>query len=93
MRDPFDLMPTQHGDAVAVGHRHASPLQGEDVIRESGVPFAVVRPTALTEEDAGAEVVVDQGDVLKVGSFKGGSAWRATCLHRSGLLCNEIAVY
>ena len=40
--------------------------QGEDVIRESGVPFAVVRPTALTEEDAGAEVVVDQGDVLKV---------------------------
>jgi hypothetical protein len=40
--------------------------QGEDVIRDSGVPFAVVRPTALTEEDAGAEVVVDQGDVLKV---------------------------
>jgi hypothetical protein len=44
-----------------------SILQGEDVVRESGVPFAVVRPTALTEEDAGAEVVVDQGDVVKVG--------------------------
>jgi hypothetical protein len=68
-------------------------VQGEDVIRESGVPFAVVRPTALTEEDAGAEVVVDQGDVLKVGSHKGGSAWRARCLQRPGLLCNEIAVY
>lgn len=40
-------------------------LKGEDVVRDSGVPFAVVRPTALTEEDAGAEVVVDQGDTIK----------------------------
>lgn len=40
-------------------------LQGEDVLRDSGVPYAVVRPTALTEEPAGAELVVDQGDVIK----------------------------
>lgn len=40
--------------------------QGEDVVRDSGVPYAVVRPTALTEEPAGAELVVDQGDVIKV---------------------------
>lgn len=86
-------MPEQRGDTVAVGHRHASPLQGEDVVRESGVPFAVVRPTALTEEDAGAEVVVDQGDVLKVGiaadlapmvDLRG---WRL-----SWLLCNPVAI-
>ncbi len=42
--------------------------QGEDVVRESGVPFAVVRPTALTEEDAGAELQFDQGDTIKVGT-------------------------
>lgn len=41
-------------------------VQGEDVIRQSGVPFAVVRPTALTEEDAGAELQFDQGDTIKV---------------------------
>lgn len=40
--------------------------QGEDVVRASGVPFAVVRPTALTEEDAGAELQFDQGDTIKV---------------------------
>lgn len=40
-------------------------LKGEDVVRDSGVPFAIVRPTALTEEPAGAELQVDQGDVIK----------------------------
>lgn len=53
-------------------HPHVSvvaALQGEDVVRDSGVPFVVVRPTALTEEDAGAEVVVDQGDTIKVTPF------------------------
>ncbi len=40
-------------------------LAAEDVVRASGVPFAVIRPTALTEEPAGAELVVDQGDTIK----------------------------
>ena len=40
--------------------------QGENAVRASGVPFAVVRPTALTEEPAGAELQVDQGDTIKV---------------------------
>jgi len=40
-------------------------LKGEDCIRSSGVPFSVVRPCALTEEPEGAELVVDQGDVIK----------------------------
>lgn len=41
-------------------------VQGEDVVRQSGVPFAVVRPCALTEEPAGAELQLSQGDNIKV---------------------------
>lgn len=37
-------------------------LKGEDLIRASGVPYAIVRPCALTEEPAGAELQFDQGD-------------------------------
>ncbi|KAG0499321.1 hypothetical protein HPP92_003619 [Vanilla planifolia] len=37
-------------------------LKGEDLIRESGIPYAIVRPCALTEEPAGAELIFDQGD-------------------------------
>ena len=40
-------------------------LAGEDVIRGSGLPYAIVRPTALTEEPAGAELEIGQGDNLK----------------------------
>ncbi|KAK6932720.1 NADH:ubiquinone oxidoreductase intermediate-associated protein 30 [Dillenia turbinata] len=37
-------------------------LKGEDLLRESGVPYAIVRPCALTEEPAGADLIFDQGD-------------------------------
>ncbi|XP_043688662.1 protein HIGH CHLOROPHYLL FLUORESCENCE PHENOTYPE 173, chloroplastic isoform X3 [Telopea speciosissima] len=37
-------------------------LKGEDLIRESGIPFTIVRPCALTEEPAGADLIFDQGD-------------------------------
>ncbi|MCO5568177.1 hypothetical protein L7F22_021873 [Adiantum nelumboides] len=37
-------------------------LKGEDVLRESGVPFTVIRPCALTEEPAGADLIFEQGD-------------------------------
>lgn len=37
-------------------------LKGEDVVRESGIPYAVIRPCALTEEPAGAELEFAQGD-------------------------------
>ncbi|CAI9760153.1 unnamed protein product [Fraxinus pennsylvanica] len=37
-------------------------LKGEDVLRESGVPYTIIRPCALTEEPAGAELIFDQGD-------------------------------
>jgi len=37
-------------------------LKGEDLIRESGMPYAIVRPCALTQEPAGADLIFDQGD-------------------------------
>ncbi|XP_071935208.1 protein HIGH CHLOROPHYLL FLUORESCENCE PHENOTYPE 173, chloroplastic-like isoform X1 [Coffea arabica] len=37
-------------------------LKGEDLIRESGIPHTIVRPCALTEEPAGADLIFDQGD-------------------------------
>ncbi|XP_062162877.1 protein HIGH CHLOROPHYLL FLUORESCENCE PHENOTYPE 173, chloroplastic isoform X2 [Alnus glutinosa] len=37
-------------------------LKGEDSLRESGMPYAIVRPCALTEEPAGADLIFDQGD-------------------------------
>nr|CAB3446217.1 unnamed protein product [Digitaria exilis] len=37
-------------------------LKGEDLIRESGIPYIIVRPCALTEEPAGADLIFDQGD-------------------------------
>lgn len=40
-------------------------LAAEDELRASGVPFAIVRPTALTEEAGGMPLVVEQGDTLK----------------------------
>ncbi|KXZ46130.1 hypothetical protein GPECTOR_46g199 [Gonium pectorale] len=40
-------------------------LAGEDALRSSGVPFAVVRPTALTEEPGGMPLELDQGDTVK----------------------------
>ncbi|CAL2274292.1 unnamed protein product [Prunus armeniaca] len=37
-------------------------LKGEDLIRESGIPYTIVRTCALTEEPAGANLIFDQGD-------------------------------
>ncbi|XP_062218698.1 protein HIGH CHLOROPHYLL FLUORESCENCE PHENOTYPE 173, chloroplastic-like isoform X2 [Phragmites australis] len=37
-------------------------LKGEDLIRENGIPYTIVRPCALTEEPAGADLIFDQGD-------------------------------
>jgi uncharacterized protein YbjT (DUF2867 family) len=41
-------------------------FQGEDLIRESGIPYTIVRPCALTEEPAGADLMFDQGDNITV---------------------------
>ena len=40
-------------------------LRGEDVIRESGLPYTIIRPCALTEEPGGKSLMFDQGDNIK----------------------------
>lgn len=37
-------------------------LKGEDLLRDSGIPYTIIRPCALTEEPAGADLIFDQGD-------------------------------
>ncbi|CAM6108087.1 unnamed protein product [Calypogeia fissa] len=37
-------------------------LKGEDAIRDSGIPYTIIRPVALTEEPAGADLIFEQGD-------------------------------
>lgn len=40
-------------------------LRGEDVVRQSGLPYTIVRPCALTEEPGNQALQVDQGDNLR----------------------------
>ena len=40
-------------------------LKGEDSVRESGVPYTIIRPCALTEETGVQALTFDQGDNLK----------------------------
>ena len=48
-------------------------LAGEDALRASGMPYAIVRPTALTDEPGSMPLQLDQGDVIKV--RRGGWGW------------------
>ena len=69
-------------------------VQGENVVRHSGVPFAVVRPTALTEEPAGAELQLDQGDTIKVWQLCSHEHWHLLCewLHGELLRAHGVDV-
>ncbi len=40
-------------------------LKGEDSLRESGIPYTIIRPCALTEEAGGKEFIVEQGDNIR----------------------------
>ncbi|MGB7443185.1 MAG: CIA30 family protein [Coleofasciculaceae cyanobacterium] len=40
-------------------------LRGEDAVRESGVPYTIIRPCALTEETGGKALVFEQGDNIR----------------------------
>ena len=40
-------------------------LKGEDEIRESGLPYTIIRPCALTEEAPNMPLLVDVGDTIK----------------------------
>ncbi|MEC4818826.1 MAG: CIA30 family protein [Scytonema sp. PMC 1069.18] len=40
-------------------------LKGEDSLRESGIPYTIIRPCALTEEPGGKEIIFEQGDNIR----------------------------
>lgn len=40
-------------------------LRGEEAVRESGVPYTIIRPCALTEEPGGKALVFEQGDNIR----------------------------
>lgn len=40
-------------------------LRGEDVLRESGLAYTIIRPCALTEQRANKELLFAQGDTIK----------------------------
>jgi len=40
-------------------------LRGEDAVRESGIPYTIIRPCALTEEPGGQPLMFDQGDNIR----------------------------
>lgn len=40
-------------------------LKGEDSLRESGIPYMIIRPCALTEETGGKELIFEQGDNIR----------------------------
>ncbi len=40
-------------------------LKGEDSVRESGLPYTIIRPCALTEEAGVQTLIFDQGDNIK----------------------------
>ena len=40
-------------------------LRGEDNLRESGIPYTIIRPCALTEEAGGKELIFEQGDNIR----------------------------
>ncbi|MBF2003340.1 MAG: CIA30 family protein [Synechococcales cyanobacterium M58_A2018_015] len=39
-------------------------LKGEDMVRQSGIPYTILRPCALTEEPGGQPLRFEQGDTL-----------------------------
>ena len=40
-------------------------LRGEDSLRESGIPYTIIRPCALTEEAGDQEFIFEQGDNIR----------------------------
>jgi len=40
-------------------------LRGEEAVRQSGVPYTIIRPCALTEEPGGQALVFEQGDNIR----------------------------
>ena len=40
-------------------------LKGEEVVRSAGIPYTVIRPCGMTEEQGGQALIFDQGDNIK----------------------------
>ncbi|MEQ8384877.1 MAG: CIA30 family protein [Coleofasciculus sp. A1-SPW-01] len=40
-------------------------LRGEEAVRESGIPYTIIRPCALTEEPGGKGLAFEQGDNIR----------------------------
>jgi uncharacterized protein YbjT (DUF2867 family) len=40
-------------------------LRGEEAVRESGIPYTIIRPCALTEEPGGNGLAFEQGDNIR----------------------------
>ncbi|MFE1747638.1 CIA30 family protein [Coleofasciculus sp. H7-2] len=40
-------------------------LRGEESVRESGIPYTIIRPCALTEEPGGKALIFEQGDNIR----------------------------
>lgn len=40
-------------------------LRGEESVRESGIPYTIIRPCALTEEPGGQLLIFEQGDNIR----------------------------
>ncbi|PSB23887.1 CIA30 family protein [Stenomitos frigidus] len=53
--------------------------RGEEAVRESGLPYTIVRPCALTEADGGKQLTLDQGDNLRGAISRDDVA--AICIH------------
>jgi uncharacterized protein YbjT (DUF2867 family) len=53
--------------------------RGEEAVRESGIPYTIVRPCALTEAPGGKQLIVDQGDNLRGAVSRDDVA--AICIH------------
>lgn len=53
--------------------------RGEEAVRESGIPYTIVRPCALTEATGGKQLTLDQGDNLRGAISRDDAA--AICIH------------
>ncbi|MBC7972617.1 MAG: CIA30 family protein [Verrucomicrobia bacterium] len=53
--------------------------RGEEAVRESGIPYTIVRPCALTEAPGGKQLIVDQGDNMRGAISRDDVA--AICIH------------
>lgn len=65
-------------------------LKGEEVVRNSGLAYTIIRPCALTEQPAGKKLVFSQGDTIKGQVSREAIAQLCVQLLESPQWCNKI---